>query len=238
MNSIVIAIDGPAASGKGTIAQAIAQHYNFAHLDTGLLYRAIANILITDETLDPATEQAVEAAKRIRDEFPLDQLEGDANLRSEKVSATASVVAAIPQVREQLIVLQRNFAKYPPNNAAGVVMEGRDIATVICPWAQVQLYVDASLEARARRRFEEMAARAKTTGTKPIFSNEQEALEILAKRDKRDTQRSNAPLKKAQNALLLDTTKLDIKESIARSIDLIEARLRSLGDVGAGEQSQ
>lgn len=238
MNSIVIAIDGPAASGKGTIARAIAQHYNFAHLDTGLLYRAIANILITNETLDPTTEQAVEVAKRIRDEIPLGQLEGDAKLRSEKVSTTASVVAAIPQVREQLVVLQRNFAKHPPNNAAGVVMEGRDIATVICPWAQVQLYVDASLEARARRRFEEMVARAKTTGTKPIFSSEQEVLKILAKRDKRDTQRSNAPLKKAQNALLLDTTKLDIKESIARSIDLIEARLRSVVGIGAGEQSQ
>ncbi len=238
MNSIVIAIDGPAASGKGTIAQAIAQHYNFAHLDTGLLYRAIANVLITNGTLDPTAEQAVEAAKHIRDEIPLEQLESNTKLRNEKVSTTASVVAAIPQVREQLVLLQRNFAEHPPGNAAGVVMEGRDIATVICPWAQVQLYVDASLEARARRRFEEMAARAKTAGTKPIFSSEQEILQILAERDKRDIQRSNAPLKKAQNALLLDTTKLDIKESIARSIDLVEARLRSMGDIGASEPSQ
>lgn len=238
MNSIVIAIDGPAASGKGAIARAIAQHYSFAHLDTGLLYRAIANILITNGILKPTDEEAVEAAKHIRDEIPLERLESDTRLRSEKVSATASAIAAIPQVRDQLVALQRNFAKHPPNNAAGVVMEGRDIATVICPWAQVQLYVDASLETRARRRFEEMAARARTAGTKPIFSSEQEALEILAKRDKRDTRRSNAPLKKAENALLLDTTKLDIKESIARSVDLIEAHLHSIKDIGVGGQSQ
>ena len=238
MNSIVIAIDGPAASGKGTIARAIAQHYNFAHLDTGLLYRAIANVLITDEILEPTSKQAVEATEYIRNEIPLEQLEGDISLRSERVSATASVVAAIPQVREQLVALQRNFAKHPPDNATGVVMEGRDIATVICPWAQVQLYVDASLETRARRRFGEMVARAEAAGTEPIFSNKQEVLKILAERDKRDTGRSNAPLKKASNALLLDTTKLGIKESIARGIDLIESRLHSMGSVGVGGQSQ
>lgn len=238
MDSIVIAIDGPAASGKGTIARAIAEHYNFAHLDTGLLYRAIANVLITNGILEPTAEQAVEAAKHIRNEIPLEQLEGDISLRSERVSTTASVVAAIPQVREQLVALQRDFAKHPPGNAAGVVMEGRDIATVICPWAQAQLYVDASLETRARRRFEEMAARAEAAGTKPIFSNEREASKILAERDKRDTRRSNAPLKKAPNALLLDTTELGIKESIARGIDLIESRLHPTGGVGVGGQSQ
>ena len=238
MNSIVIAIDGPAASGKGTIARAIAQHYNFAHLDTGLLYRATANVLITDGVLEPTAEQAVEAAKYIRNEIPLEQLESDTSLRSERVSAIASVVAAIPQVREQLVALQRDFAKYPPENAAGVVMEGRDIATVICPWAQVQLYVDASIETRARRRFVEMVARAESAGTESIFSNEQEVLKILAERDKRDIGRSNAPLKKASNALLLDTTKLGIKESIARGIDLIESRLHSMGGVDVGGQSQ
>ena len=238
MDSIVIAIDGPAASGKGTIARAVAEHYKFAHLDTGLLYRAIANILITSGVRDPTAEQAVEAAKRIRDETPLEQIEQNPVLRSEQVSAIASNIAAIPQVREQLVDLQRDFAKHPPDDAAGVVMEGRDIATVICPWAQAQLYVDASLETRANRRFKEIIARTEAAGAKPNFSSEKEVLRALAERDKRDTQRQNAPLKKTPNALLLDTTKLCIKESIARSIEFIQSRLHPMGRFGASRQSQ
>ena len=147
----VVAIDGPAASGKGTLARRLAERFGFAYLDTGALYRATAR-LVLDAAGDPADPATAEAAARRVDP----QLVADPRLRGDKVAAAASVVAAIPEVRHALLAVQRNFAAHPPAPARGAVLDGRDIGTVICPDADLKLFVTASTEARARRRVKEL----------------------------------------------------------------------------------
>lgn len=225
---VVIAIDGTAASGKGVIARALARHYGFAHLDTGLLYRALANRLINIGTCGESVsvEQAIAAARRMRTGMKLELLEQDPTLREEHIGTLASRIAAFAKVRAELRELQRQFATRPPNQAPGAVMEGRDIASVICPWAQVKLFIDASLEARSRRRFLELKQ-----NIRPI--SEDEVRHSLEQRDLRDREREVAPLRQDKDALLLDTSNLDIKESIVQGILLVETRLRE-----AAKQSQ
>jgi CMP/dCMP kinase len=189
-----VAIDGPAAAGKGTISRAVADHFGFAHLDTGLLYRAVGA-----KGGDP-----VAAAKALH---PAD-LEGD-NLRSLAAGEAASKVAVIPEVRAALTDFQRRFAR----RNGGAVLDGRDIGTVICPEAEVKLFVTASAETRAHRRWKE------------VGGDPDAVLAAVKERDDRDMNRADAPLKPADDALLLETTDLPVEEAIARAIAAIKAKL-------------
>ncbi|MCU0911830.1 MAG: cytidylate kinase [Rhodobacteraceae bacterium] len=190
-----VAIDGPAAAGKGTISKAVAAHFGFAHLDTGLLYRAVGAKVL--EGADP-----VEAAQSL---VPGD-IGGDA-LRTPAVGQAASRVAVLPEVRAALADFQRAFAR----REGGAVLDGRDIGTVICPGAEVKFYVTASDAVRAGRRYLELAG-------KGVATSEAEVLADLRARDARDAGRTAAPLKPAPDALVLDTTALSIEEAVARAV--------------------
>ena len=197
-----VAIDGPAAAGKGTIAREVAAHFGFSHLDTGLLYRATGR-----RTLDGT--DPVDAARSLTPE----DLNAD-DLRTPEVAQAASRVAAIPEVRTALVDFQRAFA----TRAGGAVLDGRDIGTVICPDAQVKLYVTASDDIRATRRLIEL------TGKGHDISYDQ-VLDDLRQRDARDSARATAPLKPAEDAILLDTSELSIEEAVAAAIVEIQSRL-------------
>jgi cytidylate kinase len=204
---MIIAIDGPAASGKGTIARQIASVYGLHHLDTGLLYRAVAKAMLDAGYPPDDAKQATEIAIR------LDPKKYEENaLKLQPITEAASVVAAIPQVREALINYQREFAMRPP----GAVLDGRDIGTVIAPGADVKLFVVASPEVRAARRLLELRARGET-------ADERDVLADLLRRDERDSRRTAAPLKAAPDAHLLDTTHLGIDAAFRAAVDIIEA---------------
>lgn len=204
---MIIAIDGPAASGKGTIARQIASVYGLHHLDTGLLYRAVAKAMLDAGYPPDDAERATEIAVR------LDPRKYEENaLKLQPITEAASVVAAIPQVRQALINYQREFATRPP----GAVLDGRDIGTVIAPGADVKLFVVASPEVRAARRLLELRARGET-------ADEREVLADLLRRDERDSRRTAAPLKPAPDAHLLDTTHLGIDAAFRAAVDIIEA---------------
>ena len=204
---MIIAIDGPAASGKGTIARQIASVYGLHHLDTGLLYRAVAKVMLDAGYPPDDAEQATEIAVR------LDPRKYEENaLKLQPITEAASVVAAIPQVRQALINYQREFATRPP----GAVLDGRDIGTVIAPGADVKLFVVASPEVRAARRLLELRGRGET-------ADERKVLADLLRRDERDSRRTAAPLKLAPDAHLLDTTHLGIDAAFRAAVDIIEA---------------
>jgi len=208
---VIIAIDGPAAAGKGTLAKRLAAKFDFALLDTGALYRAVALTLIK-AGLDPADEVA---AACVSADFDLSII-SDPQLRAETTGGAASLVAAMPDVRRNLLQLQRNYANNPPEGKKGIVLDGRDIGTVVCPKADLKLYVTASAEVRARRRMEEAVLRGEKA----------EYVDILAEvkeRDERDMNRAQAPLKPAADALLLDTTLLDIDAVFLRAVQIVEA---------------
>jgi cytidylate kinase len=206
---IVIAVDGPAASGKGTIARALARHFGLPHMDTGMLYRAVALSMFRFGG-DPASEfEAVRACDGIAQVDP-----ADPELRSEIVSSIASRISAYPGVRAALIDRQRNFA----GQASGAVLDGRDIGTVIAPEATAKLFVTATPEVRARRRVAELLAR----GTP---SHYEDVLIDIRARDARDSGRAAAPLAQADDADLLDTSELDIDQAIAAAIALVERKL-------------
>jgi cytidylate kinase len=203
---MIIAIDGPAASGKGTLARRIAAHYGYHFLDTGLLYRAVARDVRRAGRPLEDTAAAIAAAERI-DPDSLD----DPLLRSAEAGEGASVVARIPDVRASLLAYQRAFSRRPP----GAVLDGRDIASVVCPQADVKIYVTASLEERARRRKLELEAKGTRLGY-------EEVLEQLKVRDKRDSERAAAPMLRAPDAHLLDTTELDIETAFRTAVALID----------------
>jgi CMP/dCMP kinase len=204
---MIIAIDGPAASGKGTIARQIAAVYGLNHLDTGLLYRAVAKAMLDAGYPLDDTERAIDAAIR------LDPTKFEENaLKLAAITEAASVVAAIPQVRQALMNYQREFATKPP----GAVLDGRDIGTVIAPGADVKLFVVASPEVRASRRVLELRARGEHV-------EESEVLADLLRRDERDSRRTAAPLMQAPDAHLLDTTHLGIDAAFRAAVDIIEA---------------
>ena len=193
----VVAVDGPAASGKGTLARRLAKRFGFAHLDTGALYRATA-LGVLDNKDDPADPVAAERAARRLD---LEAL-ADPRLRSEAVAAAASVVAANPEVRGAVLAIQRDFAMHPPAPARGAVLDGRDIGSVVYPKADLKLFLTADVAARADRRVKELRGR----GAAAIYEN---ILQDLVNRDSRDSERRDAPLSVARDAIIIDTTTLD-----------------------------
>ncbi len=204
----MIAVDGPAASGKGTIARALASHFGLPHLDTGLLYRAVALNLFRFGG-DPGSEFEAMRACDITS-VSLD----DPDLRSEVVGSIASRISAYPSVREKLLDRQRRFA----GQAGGAVLDGRDIGTVVAPGADVKLFVTASIEVRARRRLAELLSRGMATHLEDVVID-------LKARDARDSSRSAAPLAQADDAMLLDTSDMDIDAAIAAAIMLVEEHL-------------
>ena len=204
---MIIAIDGPAASGKGTLAKRLAAHYGFRHLDTGVIYRAVAYAMMTAGMDLNDEAQAVKAAVGLDPET----FENPA-LKSHKVGTAASVVSAIPRVREVLVEFQRQFASKPP----GAVLDGRDIGTVICPEAEVKIFVVADPKVRAHRRTLEARGRGEEADEAAILAD------ILA-RDERDQSRPVAPLKPARDAYLLDNSNLDIEGGVRAAIDIVEA---------------
>jgi cytidylate kinase len=206
--AIVIAVDGPAASGKGTIARALARHFGLPHMDTGLLYRAVA-LNLWRWGGDPSSEFE---ALRACDMLSIDP--ADEELRSEPVSKIASAISAYPSVRTALRDRQQEFAGQP----GGAVLDGRDIGTVIAPNANVKLFVTASSEVRAQRRVRELLERG-------MAAHYEDVLADIRARDERDSHRAVAPLKQAPDALLLDTSELDIEEAKAEAIRLVGDRL-------------
>ncbi len=195
-----VAIDGPAAAGKGTISKAVAAHFGFAHLDTGLLYRAVGA-----KVLDGA--EPIEAARNLT---PSD-LESEA-LRTSDIAQAASKVAVISEVRAALVAFQRTFAQQD----TGAVLDGRDIGTVICPDAAVKLYVTASPECRAERRYLELSAKGHDVTRDGVLAD-------VKARDARDSGRAEAPMRPAEDAILIDTSDMTIEEAVARAIEAIEA---------------
>jgi cytidylate kinase len=223
----VVAIDGPAASGKGTLARRLAERFGLAHLDTGRLYRATA-FLALDAGSDPADPAAALAAARRVDPTVL----ADKRLLAEKVAGAASVVAAIPEVRAALLTFQREFAANPPPPTRGAVpkgaiLDGRDIGTVVCPDAAVKLFVTASPEARAERRVRELRGR----GAAAIYGN---VLQDMKERDARDSSRRAAPLAAAPDAETIDTTRLDADQVFEQASEIIARALSAQGCIAEG----
>lgn len=206
---MIIAIDGPAASGKGTLARRIAGHFNLAYLDTGTLYRAVARDI---RHAGLALDDPIVAARFAR-ALDADTL-SDLSLRDPGVGDAASIVARIPEVRKALLDFQRDFARQEP----GAVLDGRDIGTVVLPDADVKIFVVADLEVRARRRYDELVARGEPVTYEGVLA-------IIRSRDERDTNRSAAPMKPAPDAHLLDTTKLDIEAAFDAAVDLITRKI-------------
>jgi CMP/dCMP kinase len=204
---MIIAIDGPAASGKGTLGKWLAAHYGLRHLDTGLIYRAVAKTLM-DAGQNPSDVAAAANAAKVLDHSRFDEVA----LKAHSISEAASIVSAIPEVRAALLDFQRDFAAKPP----GAVLDGRDIGTVICPDADVKIYVTATPEARARRRAAEFQSQGR-------YIDQAAVLADIRKRDQRDQSRAAAPLVRAPDAHLLDTTHLDIDAAIRAAIDIVEA---------------
>jgi cytidylate kinase len=202
---MIIAIDGPAASGKGTLARRLAAHFGLPHLDTGLLYRATARVLMDQGVRLDDIDKAVSAARGLA---LLDFDEG--RLRGREMGEAASVVAAIPAVRAALIEMQRAFA----GRDKGAVLDGRDIGTVIAPNAPVKIFVTASPETRAQRRALELRGRGEKVDYSAI-------LDDIKKRDKRDSDRTDAPLKPAADAALLDTSDLNIEAAFAAALAIV-----------------
>ena len=205
LSRFTVAIDGPAASGKGTISKAVAAHFGFAHLDTGLLYRAVG-AKVQDGAAPEAAAQALTAEDLDRDD-----------LRTPEVAQAASKVAAIGAVRAALVDFQRSFAA----RAGGAVLDGRDIGTVICPEAEVKLYVIAAPRVRALRRFAELAGK----GVETSFD---EVLADVEARDARDMGRADAPLRPAEDAVEIDTSDLSIEDAVAAAVALIAAKRDAL----------
>jgi cytidylate kinase len=211
--SLVVAVDGPAAAGKGELTRRLARHFNLARLDTGLLYRAVGWAVLQAKG-DPADEGA--ALDRAKALLAADLENPD--LRSEAAGGAASKVAAIPAVRAQLVDFQRDFARNPPGGASGAVLDGRDIGTVICPDADAKLFLTARAEIRAERRLKELQAK----GVEAIGSA---VLRDMMERDARDAQRSVAPLEPAKDAFVLDTSDMDADAVFAAAVDFISRKV-------------
>ena len=203
---LVIAIDGPAASGKGTLARQLGKHLNLPHLDTGLTYRAVAYALLQAKLPLDDEELAVKTAEN------LDLSKLDRNILSaHEIGEAASKIAVMSRVRQILVEAQRKFAMTPP----GAIMDGRDIGTVVCPDATIKFYVTASPEIRAKRRYDEIIQNGKSADYEEIFAD-------ILKRDERDMGRKDSPLRPAEDAHLLDTSKMSIENAFQKAIDLIE----------------
>lgn len=213
----VIAIDGSAASGKGTLSRRLAEHFGYAYLDTGLLYRAMAYLTLSlwTERNDISEEMINLAASSITP-----NILQNAALRDERVTERASILATIPKVRAALILQQRVFARNPPDNAIGAILDGRDIGTVICPNATFKFFVDADIEVRAARRVKELLER----GVEAIYAR---VLQDMKERDVRDSTRNLAPSVPAEDAFVIDTTKLNAEAAFTAALEFIQERDKS-----------
>ena len=204
---MIIAIDGPAASGKGTLGKRLAHHYGYRHLDTGVIYRAVAKALLD------AGHELTDEARAVKVAMELDPEKfGHPELKSQRIGDAASVVSAIASVREALVDFQRQFAADPP----GAVLDGRDIGTVICPDAEVKIFVVADPQVRARRRTLEALSRGEAADEAVVLAD-------ILKRDERDQNRAAAPLKAAADAHILDNSNLDIEGGVQAAIAIVEA---------------
>jgi cytidylate kinase len=208
---MIIAVDGPLASGKGTIARALSERFNLPYLDTGTLYRATA-LAVLDAGASPDDAAAAEHAALSLDTNKIDQ----DRIRTAEAGAAASRVAAQPRVRAALLDLQRSFAARPD----GAILDGRDIGTVICPDADVKLFVTANPETRAERRWKELNARGETVTYEEILAQTRE-------RDARDTGREDAPMRAAADAILLDTSSLSIDAAVTQAFEIVENRQKA-----------
>jgi CMP/dCMP kinase len=206
---MIIAIDGPAASGKGTLGKRLSEHFGFAHLDTGLLYRAVARVMLDREIALTDRDAAHEVALNL-DVTHLD----DPRLRGAQMGEAASVISGYQPVRDALLAFQRQFAEQPP----GAVLDGRDIGTVVCPQADVKFFITATPEERARRRHLELQKRGEQTEYETILGD-------IRRRDERDMNRATAPLKPAADAITLDTTHLDAEAAFQAALDLVKAKI-------------
>ena len=213
---MIVAIDGPSASGKGTLARRLAEALDFAYLDTGMLYRAVGAAVLAAGADPGEAAAAVEEARTLE----LSDLERP-GLRGEAVGQAASIVAVMPGVRGALLGLQRRFASAPPGGAAGAVLDGRDIGTVVCPEAEVKIFVTASLEGRARRRHKELLER----GEASIYAR---VVQEMRARDRRDSERAAAPLRPAPDAVVLDTNELDAGDAFRAALEIVESRRSGL----------
>jgi cytidylate kinase len=213
----VIAIDGPSASGKGTIAKKLAAHFGFAWLDTGLLYRAVG-LAVLRAGGDPSDPKAAERAALALNASGIDAALADPALRENQASAAASKVAAIPAVRAALLEFQKNFCAEPPDGKPGAVLDGRDIGTVIAPHAAVKIFVTASIEVRGERRFKEL----QTKGEKITYAA---VLADMKERDARDASRPIAPTKPAKDAILLDTSNMTTDQAFAEALEIAKKTL-------------
>lgn len=207
---MIVAVDGPAASGKGTLARRLAAELGLAYLDTGKIYRAVGYRVLTAGG-DPADPESALAAARVLDASEL----SDPALAGDDAADAASKVAVMPAVRDALMAFQRDFAARPP----GAVLDGRDIGTVVCPDADVKLFVTADVETRAERRHKELLDR----GEASIYAR---VLQALADRDSRDRSRSTAPMKAADDAVIVDTTTMDADEAFNTAINIVRSRTR------------
>ena len=214
---LIVAVDGPSAAGKGTLARRLAAFYGLAHLDSGLLYRAVGARLLAAGK-DPLDAGAATTAAR---EVGFPELDS-AVLREERVAQAASKVATIPGVREGLLGLQRGFAAAPPPGFKGTILDGRDIGSVVCPGATIKLFITASTVARAERRHRELLGR----GRESIYAR---VLQDMTERDARDRGRAISPLIPASDAVVIDTSTLDADATFALALDLIERRRRASG---------
>jgi cytidylate kinase len=209
---MIIAVDGPAGAGKGSLCGALEKHFGFAKLDTGLLYRAVGLKVLRDGD-DPENAAAAEAAAT---SLQFDELT-DPMLRSDDAGQAASKVGAIPGVRAALLDFQRDFANNPPGGAKGAILDGRDIGTAVCPNAEIKLFITASTEIRAKRRYKELLDR----GHEAIYAT---VFDDMKQRDERDSGRSSAPMTKADDAFLLETDAMDIPTVVAAALNFIESK--------------
>lgn len=212
-SSFVIAIDGPSGSGKGTLSRKLGAFYDFAVLDTGLLYRAVGVKMLSLDLDLTSPSEAKRAAQEISLQDPLHE-----ENRGDKAASAASQIAGIPEVREVLNQYQRDFASSPPDGKKGVILDGRDIGTSICPDAGVKLYLEANDEIRAQRRYEELQFR----GITGIYAD---VLRDIRLRDKRDKERQTSPLRPAEDAVILDTSTMDSEDVFLKARDIIESNL-------------
>ncbi len=207
----VIAIDGPSASGKGTVSKLVAQHLDYAYLDTGILYRAVA-LRVVGQDIDYENEALVVGVAK---DLHYKNLEHP-DLRQERIGNIASIISTYSSVRAELMRYQRHFAVNPPHGQGGAVLDGRDIGTIICPDADIKFFITATPQVRAQRRFDELVTRNPTIKYEDVLAD-------IIKRDERDMSRNSAPLKKADDTILLDTTKLSITEVSKQILDAVSS---------------
>ena len=214
----IIAVDGPAASGKGTLARRLAAHFDFAYLDTGALYRAVAlSVILAGGNLENESD-AVAAAESL-DMARLEDSDFAARLRTAETGLAASIVAAMPRVRAAILAAQRQFATQPPDGKKGAILDGRDIGTIVCPDAAAKLFITARAEIRAERRFAELRVNDGSLNLETVLAD-------IHARDARDEGRATAPMKQADDAPLLDTSDLSIEEAFVAALALVEAKLK------------